>query len=230
MIRLHFIVEGQTEETFVNHLLAQHLGHSTISSDVRCVETSRTRSRIYRGGIRSFQQLNRDIQRWMREDQHPDAYFTTMFDLYALPSDFPGYDEAKRAQTPFDRVNRLELALAHTIGHPRFIPYIQLYEFEALLLADPAKLDWEFIEHTEPIQSLISIAAGFESPELINDSPETAPSKRIIQLIPEYAGRKSSAGPIIAGKIGMATLRARCPHFHQWVERLESLSTEHLSL
>ncbi len=229
MIRLHMIVEGQTEETFVNQVLVNHCGQFSISIDVRSVETSRHRSRtdqstrIYRGGLLDYQRAKRDLERWMREDQNSDAFFSTMFDLYALPDDFPNYANARRLGDPYRRVEALEAAFKADLGHLRFIPYIQLHEFEALLLANPEKFDWEFIEHEQPIRQLIQMADGFASPELINDNPETAPSKRIIQLIPEYAGRKSSAGPLIAAKIGLTVLRAKCPHFDSWLQHIEAL-------
>jgi hypothetical protein len=91
MIRLHLIVEGQTEETFVNTVLADYLGAFQISVDVRRVETSRSRGRVYRGGVLDYARVKRDVVLWMKQDQRPDAFFSTMFDLYALPQDFPGY-------------------------------------------------------------------------------------------------------------------------------------------
>lgn len=69
----------------------------------------------------------------------------------------------------------------------------------------------------------MEIANGFDSPELINDGPTTAPSKRIIAEIPEYAFQKSTAGPLIAARIGLDVMRARCPNFGEWLGRLEAL-------
>ncbi len=125
---------------------------------------------------------------------------------------------------PFARVAALEEALGKDINHPRFVPYIQLHEFEALLLSDPSKFDWEFIEHGAAIRRLAEMCAAYTTPELIDDDPHHAPSKRIIKEIPEYEARKASAGPLIAAKIGLAVLRKKCPHFNDWLERIESLS------
>ena len=186
MIRLHLVVEGQAEEEFVNSVLVEHLGQFQISTDARCVLTSRNRSRIYRGGLSKFQRAQRDLVLWMKEDQNSDARFSTMFDCYRLPHDFPGYDEARRRTDPYDRVMILEEALGHEMGDSRFIPYLQLHEFEALLLSDPAQLDCEFLEHDRAIQELTNICSNYASPELIDDGPETAPSKRIIAQIPQY--------------------------------------------
>ena len=106
----------------------------------------------------------------------------------------------------------------------RFVPYIQLHEFEAFILADPKQLDWEFLEHDRPIQRLIDmVAREGGNPELIDDGENTAPSKRIIREIAEYAGNKAISGPLVAGKIGMPTLCERCPHFAKWIEKLATL-------
>lgn len=233
MIRLHFVVEGQTEETFVNSLLVEHLGSYNIVADARRVETSRRRARfyrervvdakIYRGGMINYTKAKGDLLRWMKEDHNADAYFTTMFDLYALPNDFPSFTEARKQVDPYKRVEQLEVAFAVDMSHQRFIPYIQLHEFEALILSDPVQFDARFNEHSDKIKNLIKICSQVQSPEMIDDGIETAPSKRIINEIPDYAGAKSSAGPLIAMRIGLQTIRAKCPHFASWLTRLESL-------
>lgn len=81
MIRLHFVVEGQTEEEFVNQLLAEHLAPHEVICDARCVLTSRQGYRQFRGGVSKYSQVQRDLQLWMKEDQAADARFTTMIDL-----------------------------------------------------------------------------------------------------------------------------------------------------
>src|SRR5437762_9603660 len=105
MIRLHILVEGQTEEEFVNSVLTEHLGDFNISTDVRSVETSRDRKKNikYRGGLSKYQKAKRDLERWMKEDSNPDSFFTTMFDLYSLPDDFPKFDEANTQNDPYQR-------------------------------------------------------------------------------------------------------------------------------
>ena len=159
----------------------------------------------------------------MKGDRNPDARFTTMFDLYGLPRDFPGYDEARALTDSYERVSVLEGALGEDISDHRFIPYIQLHEFEALLFSCPRKLETQFYERGDEIQQLIEMASAFDSPELIDDGCDTAPSKRIISKIPEYERRKVSAGPIVAEKIGLSTLRSECRHFGEWIDRLESI-------
>jgi hypothetical protein len=220
-VRLHFIVEGQTEETFVNRVITPHLATYSIWGDARCVMTSRKHRKIYRGGIFSYTMVKKDIILWMKEDKNSDVAFTTMFDLYALPSDFPGYDEARKLKSVYDRIAILEEAMYRDISLPNFIPYFQLHEFEALLLADPQQLDWEYFEHDKAIRNLIRIVSSFDSPELINDGSTTSPSKRIIHEIPEYEGMKASVGPLVAEKIGLGNLRKKCQHFNEWLLKLE---------
>ncbi|MCY4361585.1 MAG: DUF4276 family protein [Gammaproteobacteria bacterium] len=72
------------------------------------------------------------------------------------------------------------------------------------------------------LRSLLKIVSKFDSPELIND--KTAPSKQIIKEIPEYEKMKASAGPIVAGKIGLSSLRLKCRHFSEWIDSLETLT------
>lgn len=64
---------------------------------------------------------------------------------------------------------------------------------------------------------------GGINPEEINESPQTAPSKRIIKYLPDYAGQKAQVGPLVAEDIGMAALRNSCPHFHEWITKLEEI-------
>ena len=118
----------------------------------------------------------------------------------------------------------MEDALSGEISDSRFIPYIQLHEFEALLLSNPQKLDSQFFDRSAEIQRLVEMVSEFDSPELVNDGDDTAPSKRITDEIPEYEKTKASAGPIVAEKIGLSTLRSTCEHFGKWLGRLEALT------
>ncbi len=222
-VRLNIIVEGQTEETFVNQTLKPHLSRFSIGVSARVVTTRKERGTKYRGGLSTYLKAKRDITLWTKQDRNPDVRFTTMFDLYGLPTDFPGYKSAAADADPYQRVLALEDAFRKDISDRRFIPYIQLHEFEALILSDPKQLDTQFENRADGIARLDTMASRFPSPEHINDNANTAPSKRIISEIPEYQGSKVSAGPIVAEKIGLSTLRSKCAHFAEWLEKLESL-------
>lgn len=222
MIRLHITAEGHTEQAFVKTILAPHLAVYGVYADARCVLTSKDKraAKEYRGGLQSYIKAKNDIVEWLKKDQNADCRFTTMFDLYALPKNFPGYTQAMKAQDKYKRIEILESAMAEDIDDRRFIPYIQLHEFEALILADPRHLDWEYLEHDRPINNLIAMVSD-QNPELINDGAQTAPSKRILSEIPEYD--KFTAGVSVVGKIGLQTLREKCRHFNDWITRLEQL-------
>ena len=108
--------------------------------------------------------------------------------------------------------------------NPRFIPYIQLHEFETLMLADLDQLKTMYPDRKTHINKLKK-EIGEENIELINGGQNTAPSKRIIMATPGYQCQKSSVGPIVAEDIGICTLKRKCRHFNEWVTRLEALGT-----
>ena len=223
-VRLHFIVEGQTESRFVNQVLAPHLAGLSIVTDARRVRTSHKGGVKHSGGVTNYELPKQDILRWTRGDRGADARFTTMFDLYGLPSEFPGYSDAALIANPYEKVRAIEDALGADINDRRFIPYIQLHEFEALILSAPEQLSARFRDRDAGILRLAALSAQFESPEHIDDGVDTAPSKRIISEIPEYERRKASAGPIVAANIGLPTLRRQCAHFGEWLIKLERLA------
>ena len=224
MIRLHAVVEGQTEWGFIDNVLKLHLAPLGVYADARCVETSRDRrkSRIFRGGVVRYEKIRNDIIHWIRQDRHPDVWFTSMFDLYRFPNDSPGYEDAMRMHDPYQRVAHLEHAMAADIRFDRFVPYIQLHEYEALLLSAPHKFADFFLNRGAETVRLANEVAG-NNPELIDQGETTAPSKRIIKHIPEYEDQKTSAGPQVAEMITLPVIRQSCLHFRLWLEHLEKL-------
>jgi hypothetical protein len=90
--RLYITVEGQSERAFADAVLMPYLANFAIEVKPRVVVTNRKLGK--RGGVLGFRTIQGDLQRLMREDRRPEARFTTMLDLYALPSDFPGWTEA----------------------------------------------------------------------------------------------------------------------------------------
>lgn len=221
MVRLYAVVEGQTEETFVNHVLAPNLGARQVFATCHRITTGRKRNQLHRGGISHYRQLKDDLVLWMKQDQGRDARFTTMVDLYRLPDDFPSYSECGRGGDPLLRVRCLEEKLSNDVGDYRFIPYIQLHEFEALLFSEVGAFESVFPDQPKLTSALAEVVRQFSSPEHINESPDQSPSSRILQVIPDYV--KPVAGILIAQKIGLATLRSKCTHFGDWIDRLEQL-------
>lgn len=219
-IRLHLVVEGQTEERFVKEVLTPHLSVSRVWADARLIQVGRRAKRKFKGGLLRFHQLMTDVGRWIKEDGRPEARFTTMVDLYGYPADAPGYAEAQR-RDPYARVARLEEGLAEAVKDPRFIPYIQLHEFEALLLADLSKWADYPIGDKKAIDALGG-SLDLSNVELIDGGEASAPSKRIVEHIPGY--EKAAHGPLLARAIGLDAIRAKCRHFHEWLTQLEGLA------
>ncbi|MHB1654153.1 MAG: DUF4276 family protein [Desulfitobacteriaceae bacterium] len=177
MARLKMIVEGQTEETSVRDVLAPHLGAVGVYVSVRCVETGRNKSLISRGGLSKYEKAKNDIVRWLKQDTQ--AFLTTMFDFYRLPENFPGKKNLGMNLDPYMKVTLLERDYATDIDNSRFLPYIQLHEFEALFFSDIEKLKVFFIDRHSAIDSLKFEIRAYPSPEHINEGKATAPSKRI---------------------------------------------------
>ncbi len=227
MIGLRILVEGDTEEGFVNNVLALHL----VSFDIECVAarvTTRRRPDIgmaHKGGCVEFHKVKSEIMAWMK--QEPDAWVTTMFDLYRLSSDFPDFAQAAGELDPHKRVEGLEEAFLNEVvddTYWRFVPYIQVHEYEALLFSNLSKLgEWDpgFPKEIEALNRSVSC---FPTPEHIDDGLETAPSKRIVQFFPRYKKEKAVVGPVVAEAIGLEQIRSQCGHFGQWLEKLEKLA------
>jgi Domain of unknown function (DUF4276) len=228
MARLLIHVEGQTEESFVNEVLRDHLvaqGYDSVSA--RIVGNARLRER--RGGIRPWPSVRRDIVNHLKED--PACIATTMVDYYALPRTgdgaWPGRAMASRLKTA-EKANQVQKALLDDLVQQfgrdfkpvRFIPFVVMHEFEGLLFSDCARFS-SSIGRPELEPKLRAIRDEFGSPEEINDSPDTAPSKRVERLVPGYD--KPLLGTLAALEIGLTRIREECPHFNQWIDQLESL-------
>lgn len=170
--------------------------------------------------------MRRDLAARLKEHAQPDVRFTTMFDPYALYNGWPGWDEAEPLRhMPRERARKLEASFAADLNDPRLIPHIQLHEFETILLCEPEvfKLTYENVD--TPVKRLAEMVERDGPPEAIDEGETTAPSKRIDGLFPGYAAAKTSIGVELAACVGLTKVRERCPHFDEWVGRLEGLGT-----
>ncbi len=226
MARLYLFAEGQTEQTFADILLKPRLSQCQVfMHKPMLIAHAKRKGQAHRGGGRRYMPMKNDIVRLLRQEQSSDVFFTTMIDLYAIHSDFPGLAKSESMrQAPVRRVEFLEQCFEQDIGDERFIPYIQLHEYEAYLFADPACFKDLDDTRTKEIEALKAIAAQHRTPELIDDGQHTAPSKRIKAHFPCYGEAKPVFGPLLAERIGLQTIRNRCPHFNKWLSRLESLN------
>jgi hypothetical protein len=227
MARLLVHVEGQTEETFVNEVLCPHLcGRGFTSVSARLVGNTRQRNR--RGGIRGWDSVRKDILKHLKED--PGCLATTMVDYYGLPKSgekaWPGREEAGRLPFP-SKAQTVQNALLTDIREAmgagfnpaRFVPYVMMHEFEGLLFSDCGRFA-AGIGRPDLAPTFQAIRDAFNSPEEIDDSPVTAPSKRVEALFAGY--QKPVLGTLAARAIGLDAIRMECPLFRQWLERLEA--------
>lgn len=228
MVRLYLFAEGQTEQTFATSLLRPHLAaYEVYLENPILIAHAKKKGRIHRGGGRNYLPMKNDIMRFLKQEKAGNVFFTTMLDLYAIHPEFPGLNESEKfRRNPIERVEFLERSFENDIADHRFIPYLQLHEYEAYLFSDPECFELIESGRTKEIEALRAVAEQHDTPELIDDAPETAPSKRIEALFPDYGRSKSVFGPQLAVAIGLPAIRAKCPHFNQWLKRLESLSAE----
>lgn len=218
------LCEGQTEETFVKHIIAPHLLHNGIVAIPTLIVTKQQRSGMAsRGGITRYQQVRRDILNLLCDTSA--TLVTTLIDYYGLPADFPGVATLPEG-SPYQKVAHLEQAFAQDIGNARFFPYFMLHEFEAFLFVQPEVMTQtlETFDRRGSLGPLFSNPRSVASPEEINDGLHTHPAARIQGHFRQY--RKALHGPLIIEKIGLSTIREKCPHFDAWLRRLEGLAGE----
>ncbi len=228
MKRLLVHVEGETEERFVHELLAPHLAnHGYV--DVSARKLGNARQRHKRHGIKPWAVVKDVICGHLTQDR--SCYATLMVDYYAMPSSgdrlWPGREDAnslahanKAAHIQSLLHADIQLAMPH--GAQRFVPFVQMHEFESLLFSD-CSAGAQGLYQPEIEEALQEIRRQFDNPECINDSPETAPSKRLAKIIPKYEDQKPYLGTLGALAVGINAMRQECPGFAEWLHRLEQL-------
>ena len=204
MVRLAVIGEGKTEVEFVDLILRPHL----LAKGVLAISTPL-------GGNVSVARL---ADRMVK--------LSWDFDWVTSLVDFYGFRDKGSAT-----VTDLERLIHHSVitrrnppkEESRIIPYVQQYEFEGLLFSNPNAFAAVLGVTDNVVNRLTRMRAPLDSPEEINDSENTAPSKRISRIIPEY--NKVVHGPLVAMSISLPAIRRECPRFRQWIGRLESLGS-----
>jgi hypothetical protein len=219
MKRIIVICEGETEQEFCKDVLQPYflarqilIAHPTIKKSG--------------GGIVAWEILKKQIETHLK--QEPTAFVTTFIDYYGLNGDknkFPEWEAAKAIVDKNKRMDFLEQAMSVTIDESlrfRFIPYLQLHEFEGLLFNNIEVFKSEIAQHEfSNYNKLVNVINNYPNPELINEGKYTAPSKRLMQLIIGY--NKPVYGAILAEKIGLTRIRNKSPRFNQWLNDLENV-------
>lgn len=226
--QLHILCEGPTEVTFAGKVLAPYLRNFSIY--IKPVSLCTSKKKGAYGGVTNYAKIVNDLQpifAGIRNSANETHLVTTMLDLYGIPTDMPGYEMASRCRNPYDRVACMEQAFAENINNRLFIPYIQLHEFETLLFSDISKLACAYPEAQKEIDQLKADTdrIGNGNPELINHGVNTAPSKRIIKcLANRYNYDKVRSGTSVTSQITLPVIIERCTHFHEWIDRIITLS------
>lgn len=220
MTLVYVVVEGQTEESFISQVLAPVLWPRQVYLIPHLLGP-----RGHQGGNPKYVRVKKDVILQLK--QYPAAYCSTMLDFYGLGGGFPGTPLPPNLPN-LDKVRHIERSIKADIiaeipdwrPDVRFLPYLQLHEFEGLLFSDPTAFAHGIYE-PGLVASFQAIRTAFPTPEDIDEGPNTAPSKRVIALSPRY--RKPLYGTLAALQVGIAAMRQECLHFRYWLEQLEAL-------
>jgi len=220
MKKVLILVEGQTEETFVRDVLEPHFQKSSgIFFQPVLIRTKRTATgQTFKGGVVSYQQVKNDLRRLLGD--RSALLVTTMLDYYGLPQGFPGLHNLPQG-TPYDRVAHLQRQFSSDIDDRRFLPFITLHEFEALVLVDPKVLEEIFVDASCLVNDLLK-DIGNRLPEEIDDGQESHPAARICRYFPQY--QKNLHGLRAVQRIGLNTIRKKCRHFDEWLQKIETVA------
>jgi len=219
------VVEGHTEKIFIENVVAPYLMSKNVFIQPMLISKSGQN-----GGDVKFARAKNDIEKHLK--QRSDTFLTLFIDYYGTKSDWPGIllsENEQNSLTSIEKAKRVNDATMEKVqglypevrADERFIPYIAMYEFEALLFSEPNVLAKKIGVQPEKIRAILEECG---TPEDINNSPNTAPSKRLNDLISSRF-KKTTTGIAIAQEIGLSVIRSKCPIFDQWVSRLESLSS-----
>lgn len=210
MKRLYIVVEGQTEESFVKELLYPYMARHGVFPIPVIISTSTG----HKGGFVNFKHLRNDIQRLLRTEDN-NLVVSSFVDFFKCPA-LPRREQWENLSSHTEQVAAMEQIMYEEIDDYRFVPYIQLHEFEALLFSSNAGFQYYF--SADEAAKTLDIIRTFDNPEAINSSPQGAPSKRLIAIKPDYD--KVMEGNLIALEIGLEAILERCPRFRTWTNKL----------
>ena len=215
MKMIYILCEGQTEEAFINEVLCPYFANLMIFINPIICTTKRTTAKKFKGGVSDYNKIKNELVILCK--QHKNEIVTTMFDYYAMPSNTPNI--ACSEVDIYKRTELIEEAINKDIGLSNCFFNLMLHEFEGMLFSSPDA----FIKITDQktVEKIQKIRDEAISPEHINNSPATAPSKRLEALIPNYAKVKN--GALLSKNIGIDTLLRECKHFADWVEKIRNI-------
>lgn len=215
MKTVYIYCEGQTEESFVNNILCPYF----INVDIYVIpiihKTKKTPTGYYKGGVvNGYASIKKEI---IKLCNNSNAFVTTMFDYYGMPDDTP---EIKHSDSNiYNCIEFIEKTINNDINRRNFAFNFLLHEFEGLLFSEPQA--FSIIADNEAVSELQLMRDEANTPEHINNSPLTAPSKRIKSVIENYS--KVRQGIIVAKTIGIDKMLTECKHFEAWINRIKSM-------
>ena len=216
MKNVYIYCEGPTEESFINEILYPYFINNRIAVYPIICTTKRTAKKKYKGGGRDYAKIKKEVSLICK--QHHNEYVTTMFDYYAMPCNTPGINN--NATDIYVRINQIEQVIDKDIGQRNCKFHFMLHEFEGILFSKPDS--FASITNAEIVKSIQSIRDSYQTPEHINNSLKTAPSKRLEALIPNYAKIKN--GTLLSKDMGINIIMNQCPHFCKWIQGISSLN------
>lgn len=218
MKNVYIYCEGQTEESFVKEILYPFFFNLGIVVIPIICATKWTADRKYKGGVSDYAKIRKELTMICRN--HHNEYVTTMFDYYAMPDNTPGINCAE--PDIYERIKRIEHMIDADINQSNCHFHFMVHEFEGILFSNPAS--FSLISDETVVRRIYDIRRSCQTPEHINNSPETAPSKRLKELIPNYA--KIRNGTLLSKNMGIDIIMEECPHFREWIQNIKSLIEE----
>jgi hypothetical protein len=219
MKRIIIICEGTTEQEFCNKTLLPYFAAKGIYVQAPRIEKSN-------GGIVNWSALKGQIENHLKHD--PAGFVSLLIDYYGIYAkhNFPAWEEASEIADKSDRLSFIEQKMKDDIDEKlryRFMPYMQLHEFEGLLF-NQISIFHEQIPAADLVNlpELQSTFDRFTNPEMINNTPDNAPSKRLQRIIKGYS--KVVYGNILAEAIGLSRIRTKCFRFNAWINSIEALN------
>lgn len=211
MPRLIFIVEGDSEQRFINEHLVSYLALKYPGVPMHAQKITTNRKKNVKGGNVNYELLKNEIKRTFAQG---GVMITTFLDFFRLPTDYPGYTQDVKQIDQIEDAIRID---CNSIIPPTsFLPYIQKHEFETLMFANAA--GFSSVVDTAELNEILNVLKQFSTPEDINGSPETAPSKRLLSI---FKYKKVADSALVLKDVDIDLLRRRCPRFNEWVARLE---------
>ncbi len=216
MKKITIICEGYSELAFCKDILEPHLRNFQIQLYYELTDHSKD------GGITKWLNIKNQIIKIYEEDN--DMVISTFFDFYGMNKSlkFPKWAESVEVDNKPNKMEILEIGMFEDIDDAiKFIPYIQLHEYEALVFSDYNAFETLYDAQDANLVALKKICDNHINPEDINDIKITAPSNRLKNNIRRY--NKISSGIELITIIGLETIRSKCPRFHNWIKNLEKI-------